>query len=44
MKNRRRDFLKITGIAGLSLAGGGLMKSYASGSTNQDESNLAQAI
>jgi len=36
MKNKRRDFLKMTGIAGLSLAGGGIMKSYASESMNHD--------
>ncbi|MEN8228777.1 MAG: Gfo/Idh/MocA family oxidoreductase [Bacteroidota bacterium] len=44
MKNRRRDFLKKTGIAGLSLAGGSIMKSYASESVNHGEPNLAQAI
>ena len=44
MKKNRRDFIKLTGISGLSLAGGGIMKSYASESMNHDEPNLAQAI
>ena len=44
MKKNRRDFLKVTGIAGLSLAGGGVLKSYATESMNRDGTNLAQAI
>ncbi len=43
MKKNRRDFIKLTGIAGLSLTAGGLMKNYASG-LNYDDSNLAQDI
>ena len=31
MGNKRRDFLKFTGVAGLSIAGGGITKSIASG-------------
>ncbi|MCK5205815.1 MAG: Gfo/Idh/MocA family oxidoreductase, partial [Desulfobacterales bacterium] len=44
MKKSRRDFLKMTSLAGLSIAGGGVMKSSASESVNRDESNLAQVI
>ncbi len=29
MKTKRRDFLKVTGAAGLGIAGGGLLKSCA---------------
>ena len=44
MKKNRRDFIKLAGISGLSLAGGSIMKSYASESMIHDEPNLAQAI
>ena len=30
MKKSRREFIKISGITGLSLAGGGIVKNYAS--------------
>src|ERR1700738_4592077 len=30
MKNNRRQFLKLTGMTGLSVAGGGILKSFAS--------------
>lgn len=43
MKQNRRDFIKLSGIAGLSLASGGIMKNYAS-ELNKDDSNLAQEI
>ncbi len=36
MKKNRRDFIKLTSIAGLSLTAGGLMKNYAS-ELNQDD-------
>ncbi len=42
MKNKRRDFLKLTGIAGISLAGGRIMKGYASESKNNNESDLTR--
>ncbi len=44
MKNNRREFIKLTGITGLGLAGGSMMKSYASESIDHDEPNLAQTI
>jgi predicted dehydrogenase len=44
MKKNRREFLKMTGIAGISLAGAGILKSCTSESMNQDNPNLAQAI
>jgi len=44
MKKNRRDFIKLTGISGLGLAGGSIMKSYASETMNHNEPNLAQAI
>ena len=34
MTNRRRDFLKMIGLAGLSVAGGGIKRSYASEPAN----------
>ena len=43
MKQNRRDFLKLSGIAGLSLAGGGIMKNYAY-ELNEDNPNLGQEI
>ena len=43
MKKNRRDFIKLTGITGLGLTAGGLMKNYAS-QFNYDDSNLAQDI
>ncbi len=44
MKKNRRSFLKLTGFAGLSLAGGGIMKGYTTGSKNQDYTTLKQNI
>jgi len=41
MKKNRRDFLRMTG---LSIAGTGVLKSYASDSINRDGSNLADTI
>jgi hypothetical protein len=29
MKNNRRDFLKLGGLAGLTVAGGGFLKGFA---------------
>jgi len=38
MKNKRRDFIKLTGsLAGLSVAGGGILKGFASEPTNTGE-------
>ena len=44
MTNRRRDFLKMIGLAGLSVVVGGIKRSYASESMNHGEPNLPQAI
>ena len=44
MKQNRRDFLKISSIAGLSLASGGVLKSCTSESLNQDDLNLPKAM
>jgi predicted dehydrogenase len=44
MKKNRRDFLKMTGIAGLSIAGERVLKSYASDTMNLDKPNWAQMI
>jgi len=40
MKTKRRDFLKVTGAAGLGIAGGGLLNSCASGQSSQKEPDL----
>jgi hypothetical protein len=37
MKNKRRDFLKLTGLAGLTVAGGGLLKGCVAKSENYDK-------
>jgi len=42
MKNKRRDFLKLTGLAGLGIAGGGIFKGYASESDKQNKPGLDQ--
>ncbi|MEJ7676196.1 MAG: twin-arginine translocation signal domain-containing protein [Chitinophagaceae bacterium] len=34
MKNKRRDFLKLTGLTGLTVAGGGVLKGLAAESGN----------
>ena len=39
MKNDRRDFIKMSGIAGLGIAGG-IMNGYASESIKYDDLNL----
>ncbi len=39
MKNNRRNFLKVTGLAGLSVAGGGILKGMASESVDLSKSN-----
>ncbi|MCK9412897.1 MAG: Gfo/Idh/MocA family oxidoreductase [Prolixibacteraceae bacterium] len=44
MKNRRRDFLKLAGLTGLGIAGGGLSKGFASDSKCIEEPNLPQLI
>jgi predicted dehydrogenase len=44
MRSKRRDFLKIAGIAGLSIAGGGIIKSHATESLNLNDPNLSNAI
>jgi len=41
MKKNRRDFLKMTG---LTLAGAGVLNSYASDSENQNNTNLAETM
>lgn len=43
MKNNRRDFIKMSGIAGLGIAGG-IMNGYASESTKYDDLNLNHHI
>jgi dienelactone hydrolase len=40
MKNKRRDFLKFTGLTGLSIAGGGVFKSFAGNTKNYNASEL----
>src|SRR5690554_6540694 len=37
MKNNRRDFLKLGGLAGLTIAGGGILKGFA----KEGENNVA---
>jgi predicted dehydrogenase len=44
MKANRRDFLKMTGFAGLSLASGGVLKSCTPDPINQNDPNLPQAL
>ena len=43
MNKNRREFLKITGIAGLGLAGGGLL-GYTRGTADHHDTNLARKI
>ncbi len=43
MKNNRRDFIKMSGIAGLGIAGG-IMNGYASDRMNPSDSDLNQDI
>jgi hypothetical protein len=38
MKNKRRDFLKLTGLTGLTVAGGGILNGYASRPGNDNKS------
>ena len=40
MKNKRRDFLKLSGLAGLAIAGEGVLGGFASKPNNYDGSNL----
>lgn len=40
MKSKRRDFLKLTGAAGLSMAGGSILKSCASGQGSEMKPDL----
>ena len=42
MKTERRNFLKLTGIAGLSIFSRGAVKGYASESENPDKSDISQ--
>jgi len=42
MKTKRRNFLKLTGIAGLSIFSRGTVKGYASESENPDKSDIPQ--
>ena len=42
MKNKRRNFLKLTGLAGLGLAGGSILKGYASEPENHYNLGLDQ--
>jgi len=42
MKTKRRDFLKLTGIAGLSILSKSTIKGYASESENSDKTDIAQ--
>ena len=39
MKKNRRNFLKLTGLAGLSVAGGGILKGMCTGSGDLSKSN-----
>ena len=39
MKNNRRNFLKLTGLAGLSVAGGSFLKGLAAESEKLNKSN-----
>ena len=46
MKNNRRDFIKLTGLTGLGLAGAGMLKNYAATTqpardTNRDHFNMS---
>ena len=40
MKNNRRDFLKLTGMAGIGLAGASIVPSYASATAEKPKDNL----
>ena len=42
MKNNRRDFLKLSGLTGLSIAGGGIFKVFADDRNNHDSQVLNQ--
>ncbi|MEN8227278.1 MAG: Gfo/Idh/MocA family oxidoreductase [Bacteroidota bacterium] len=44
MKSKRRDFLKMSGLAGLGLAGGGIMSGCAPGSGNEEEPGTSPEI
>ena len=44
MKKSRREFIKISGITGLSLAGGGIVKNYASELIKNEDSDLVLNI
>ena len=44
MKNTRRNFLKLAGLAGLSIAGGGISKGFASGNSNNGGTGLPKLI
>ena len=44
MKNKRRDFLKLAGLAGIGLAGGGISKGFASGNSNAGSTELSKLI
>jgi dienelactone hydrolase len=39
MKNKRRDFIKLTGLTGLSIAGSGMMKSFGRNLNHQNKLN-----
>jgi hypothetical protein len=42
MKSKRRDFLKVTGMAGLGIAGGNILKGYTSQPGSQNKPGLDQ--
>ncbi|MDD4107668.1 MAG: Gfo/Idh/MocA family oxidoreductase [Prolixibacteraceae bacterium] len=42
MKNKRRDFIKLTGLTGIGLAGGTILNGYASGNDNNIKPDLVQ--
>ena len=39
MKNKRRDFIKLTGLTGLSIAGSGMMKAFGENFNHQNKLN-----
>src|SRR5665648_83786 len=42
MKTKRRDFLKFTGLAGLSVAGGGILNGFSAETDNHNKSAIDQ--
>src|SRR5258708_6805569 len=44
MKNKRREFIKLTGMAGLGIAGAGLVNSFAAGANHYNYTNTNNAV